>query len=330
MERERQRQQLQAEMSRHLNESENQSQPKTTTPYRTEFEEKLNAEKAMKIIETIQKQQSSAEQSAKRMNALKEKYIELEVEKNPLIAQHNDDKYKIPPLEYRLELIEEHAKNIETLQTRAEQLRETRQNVRLLEFKKKKDIDEKLSQAMQELGQAQDFFKNRFNVDPSQAYEEMKRSQEEIRIKKDALTVKRVRVQIIRDKQATLELEYHTKKLLNEIRPDYEQKQIDVLLEQMHQPPQSVREQQIRARVERRLETITDYSFEKAIENLPSYQAHLLTTMREQAKERKQLLKFEREQAFLTRYYQTQDKDERKRLLRVENERRNQTHELSR
>jgi hypothetical protein len=86
----------------------------------------------------------------------------------------------------------------------------------------------------------------------------------------------------------------------------------------------------VRERVERQLETITDHHFEKAIERLPSHQAQILTQIREQAKEREELLRYEREQAFLTRYYQTQDKDERKRLLRAEDERRNRAFDRSR
>jgi hypothetical protein len=126
--------------------------------------------------------------------------------------------------------LEEHAQNIEALQGRAAQLLESRRNVRLLEFKKKKDIDEKIALAGQELARSQDFFKNRFNVDPAQALEEFKRLQAEIRAKKDELKSKQIRVQIIKDKQATLELEYHTQKLLNEIHPDHER--ISQLLEQ--------------------------------------------------------------------------------------------------
>jgi predicted nucleic acid-binding Zn-ribbon protein len=63
--------------------------------------------------------------------------------------------------------------------------------------------------ASQELGHAQDFFKNRFNVDPTKAREELKRLQDEIRAKKDELNAKQVRVQIIREKQDAIELEYH-------------------------------------------------------------------------------------------------------------------------
>jgi hypothetical protein len=311
--------------ARHM---ENPIKSENEPPFVSALEERLKAEKAMQHMEKMREQQSSAEQTAKRMNELKEKYVELEATKNLLIAQYNRDKLEIPPLEYRAELMEEHAKNLEVLQGRAAQLQETRQKVRLLEFKKKKDLDEKLALATPELGRAQDFFKNRFRIDPNQAYEELKRLQDEIRAKQKELNAKQIIVQAIREKQDSIELAYHTQKLLNETRPDHEQ--ISHLLEQMRQPPKSIREQQIQERIERELNVIGDTSFQKVIDNLPPYEAHILTNIREQAKEREELLRFEREQAFLTRYYQTQDKDERKRLLREEDEQRNRAYERNR
>jgi hypothetical protein len=139
------------------------------TPFVSELERQLKAEKAMQHLEKMQAQQNNAEQIAKRMNALKEKIIAFEKEKISLIESHNQIKLDLPPLEYRAELVEEHAQNIETLQGRLEQLQESRQNIRLLEFKKKKETDEKIALAGQELGRAYDFFKKRFNVDPAQA-----------------------------------------------------------------------------------------------------------------------------------------------------------------
>ncbi len=299
---------------------ENPIDPEVEPPFVSELERHLKAEKAMQHLEKMQEQQNNAEQIVKRMTALKENFIALEKEKTSLIELHNHVSLELPPLEYRAELLEEHAQNIETLQGKTAQLLESRQNVRLLEFKKKKEVDAKIEQARQELARAQDFFKNRFNADPTKALEEIKRLQTEIRAKKNELKTTHVRVQIIRDKQAVLELEYRIQKLLNEIHPDYER--ISQLLEQIDKPPESVRERQIRERAERHLETITDHYFEKAIEKLPAHQAQILTNIREQTKEREALLKFEREQDFLTRYYATQNKKERERLLREDNERR--------
>ncbi|MDR0470364.1 MAG: MobA/MobL family protein [Nitrososphaerota archaeon] len=303
---------------------ETESEP----PYVSSLEKQLKAEKASQHLEKMQEQQSSAEQTAKRMNEIKERFIELETAKISLIDQHNKDKYEIPNMEYRAELLEEHAQNIEVLQNRIAQLQEARQNVRMFEFKQKKDIDEKIARATQELGKAQDYFRNRFNVDPSQAAEELQRLQEEIRTKKDELNTKQIKVQTIREKQTALELEYHTQKLLAETRPNHEQ--INSLLEQTHQPPKSVRDKILRERIEHQLNIISDASFQRVIEKLPTYQAHILSDIREQAKEHEQLLKFEREQAFLTQYYQTTDKKAREQLLKADDERRTQSYDRTR
>jgi hypothetical protein len=297
---------------------ENPIEPEAESPFVSELESQLKAEKAMQHLEKMQaaqfqlnssfwlrtpdatplagelrlEQQNNAEKIAKRMTALKESFIALEKEKNSLIERHNQGERELPPLEYRAELLEEHAENLAVLQGRLEQIRETRRNARLLEFKKKKDIDEKIEQAAQELGRAQDFFKNRFNADPSQAAEVLKRLQAEIRTNKDELNVKQIIVQAIRKKQEKLEVEYHTQKLLNDTRPDHER--ISQLLEQMRNTPQSVREQQLQERVERQLNVISDYYFEKAIENLPAHQAQILVNIREEAKEREHLKELER------------------------------------
>jgi hypothetical protein len=307
---------------------ENSIETEAEPSFVSALEKQLKAEKAMQYLEKMQEQRNNAEQIAKRMSDLKEKFITFEKEKNSLIESHNQVKFELPPLEYRAELLEEHAQNIGALQGRAAQLRESRRNVRLLEFKKKKDIDEKIVLATQDLGRAQDFFENRFNVDPAQAREELKRLQAEIRAKKDELKAKQVRVQIIREKQGVIELKYHTQKLLNDTRPDNEQ--ITHLIEQMRNPPQSARDRQLHERIEHQFNVISDYYFEKAIETLPQRQAQILTTIHEQAKEREELLKFEREQDFLTRYYQTQDKDERKRMIKEEIERRNRAFDRGR
>jgi hypothetical protein len=263
--------------------------------YVSELEKQLKAEKAMQYIEKMQVQHDTAEKTAKRMNALKENYIVLEKEKIPLIEKHNKDKYELPPLEYRAEQMDEHAENIEALQNRLEQLQKNRRNLRLFDLKQKKDTDAQIAQATQSLERAQDFFKNHFHIDPTQAAEELKRLHEEIRAKKDELNTKQIIVQAIRKKQATIELTYHTQKLLNETRPN--QQQITHLLEQMHQPPESTLDRLLQEQINRRLNIIPDEKFQKVIENLPPYQARILTTIREQAKERQRLIEAEKDRS---------------------------------
>jgi hypothetical protein len=48
-------------------------------------------------------------------------------------------------------------------------------------------------------------------------------------------------------------------------------------------------------RIDRRLNIIPEESFQKVIENLPEHQAQILTTIREQAKERQRLIEAKKE-----------------------------------
>ena len=177
------------------------------TPFVSELEKQLKTEKAIQHIEKMQAQQHDAANIAKHMSDLRDLYVELEVEKVSLMETHNAVKHDLPPLEYRAELLDEHIRNIDALQGRAAQLQEVRRNLSLFEFKKKKDADEKIRRAEQEIIKAQEFFGKRFHIDPAQAHEELRRLHEEIRMKKDDLNTKQILVQTIREKQEKLELE---------------------------------------------------------------------------------------------------------------------------
>jgi hypothetical protein len=262
------------------------------SPFISELEKHLKAEKAMQHIEKM-RPPLNAQEIAKHMNALKEDYFVLEVEKILLMETHNADRHDLPPLEYHAELVDEYVKNIDTLHGRAAQLQESRRNVSFLDFKGKKDTDEKIRRAEQEIKKARDFFKNRFHIDPAQAHEELKRLQEEIRIKKDELNEKQILVQAIRKKQEKLELEYHTQKLLAETRPDHHQ--ITQIIEEMNKTPDTIHDKLLYEQIDRRLNTLAQEHFQKVIENLPPYQAHILTTIREQAQKRKLLIEQKKE-----------------------------------
>jgi archaellum component FlaC len=63
----------------------------------------------------------------------------------------------------------------------------------------------------------------------------------------------------------------------------------------MSSPPESTREKRLYEQISHHLNTIAEENFQKVIENLPPYQAHILTTVREQAKELERLLEQEKE-----------------------------------
>jgi hypothetical protein len=270
---------------------EKPTDPDNESSFVSELEKQLKAEKAMQHIEKMQ--QLNAKKIAEHMNALKENYFALEAEKILLMETHNAVKRELPSLEYHAEIMDEHVKNIETLQGRTAQLQEARRNLSLLDFKQKKDADEKILQAEQEITKSQDFFKNRFHINAAQAHAEIKRLQEEIRVKKDELATKQILVQAIRKKQEKLELEYHTQKLLNETHPDHQQ--ITRLLEKMNSPPEAIRDKLLYDQINRRLNTLAEEHFQKVIANVSPYEAHILTTIRKQAKERERLIELAKE-----------------------------------
>jgi hypothetical protein len=66
-------------------------------------------------------------------------------------------------------------------------------------------------------------------------------------------------------------------------------------LAQIHHQPESTRDKLLQERIERQLNVITEQNFQKVIDTLPPYQAHILSTLREQTKERDRLIDAKRE-----------------------------------
>ncbi|MDR0492233.1 MAG: MobA/MobL family protein [Nitrososphaerota archaeon] len=127
------------------------------------------------------------EKTVQHLNNLREDYITLEKELAELITQRNEERQEIPRLTFRAENIDEHAKNIEALQSRITELQETRQNLNFLQWVKKQEADKAIKHAEKEALRAQIFFKNRFGTDHTQAPEEIKRINEKVREKESDL-----------------------------------------------------------------------------------------------------------------------------------------------
>lgn len=177
--------------------------------------------------------------------------------------------------------MDEHAKNIEVLQSKVAKLQETRQHLHFLQWVKKQEADEAIKQAQHEARRAEIFFKNRFYIDPFEAPEEIKGIQEKIRKKADLMTKNTVILDII-DTQDKVLLGYHTQKLLAQTRHDKDH--LDKLLQQMKPPPETVRDRLLQERINRRLNIIPDESFQKVIEKLLSQHAQTLINTRKHVK----------------------------------------------
>jgi len=226
----------------------------------------------------------TAEITAQHLSKLRDDYITHEKNLSELIAQRNEIREEIPRLNFRSESMDEHAKNIEVLQSRITELQETRQNLNLLQWTKKQETNQAIKRAEQETHRAEIFFKNRFYIDPPEASEEIKRIREKIRIKESGITTKNAAILDIMDTQDKILLDYHTHKLLAKSRPNG--KQLDKLLEKLNKPPETVRDRLLYERIDRRLNSIPNESFQKVIKNLPENQAKTLIEQRTRAEEK--------------------------------------------
>jgi len=242
----------------------------------------------------------TTEKTAKHLNKLRDDYITLEKDLSELITTRNEIREEIPRLNFRAENMDEHAKNIEALQSRIAELQQTRQNLNFLQRTKKQETNQALKHAEQETRRAEIFFKNRFGIDPNQTPDEIKRLQKIVREKQTDLNTKNAAILNIMDTQDKILLDYHTQKLIVQTRPNSQQ--IDKLLEHMNTPPESVRDRLLQERIDRRLNIIPDQDFQRVIEKLPQYQTQTLieqrkraeTVKREQEKSRERIRIIER------------------------------------
>jgi DNA repair exonuclease SbcCD ATPase subunit len=146
-------------------------------------------------------EEHTAEKTAQHLNKLREYYTAREKELTELIEARNEIRQEIPRLTYRAEQIDEHAKNIETLQGKVAKLQEIRQNLKLFQWTRKKEIAEAIKHAEQDALRAEIFFKNRFGINPDQAPEEITRIQKKAREKSLDLRTKNAAILNIIDTQ---------------------------------------------------------------------------------------------------------------------------------
>ena len=223
---------------------------------------------------------------AEHLNKLKEYYTKLEKDLVALIPERNKIREELPRLNYRAESMDEHAQNIEVLQSKVAKLQENRQNMRFLQWKKKQEADTAIKHAEHELKRAEIFFKNRFYIDPPEVPEEIKRIQKTVREKEADLMTKNAAILEIMDTQDKVLLGYHTQKLLAEA--DHDKNQLSQLLEKLNKAPENIRDRQLQERIDRRLNIIPDESFRKVLEKLPPEHAQTLIEHRKRTQEIKQ------------------------------------------
>jgi hypothetical protein len=224
----------------------------------------------------------TAEKTGEYLNKLKEQYTAFEKELVELITQRNEERQEIPRLTFRVENIDEHAKNIDVLQIQIAELQESRQNLNILQWIKRQEADKAIKHAEREALRAQIFFKNRFGIDHTQAPEEIQRIQKTVREKETDLMTKNAAILEIMNTQDKILLSYHTQKLLAETQ--HNKDQLNQLLEKLNKPPENIRDRLLQERIDRRLNIIPNESFQKVLEKLPQEYAQTLIEERKRIK----------------------------------------------
>ena len=249
------------------------------------LEAELRVERAVQFVERM----GERREIAGRMNELREDYIAGDKELNGLIRENNEDRQEVPRLSFYAETLDEHAKNIVTLQNKVAQLQAERQNLSFWSGQLKKEKDSEIERTEEKSKAAQHYFKNTYHISPDEVPAEIRRVQEKVQIKEKDIAAKTARISTLSERQAEILFEYHTQNLLAEIRPDKEQ--IIQLLERLKKPSETVSERIEYEQAYRRLNTLTSETFQKVIENLPYTQAQTLTEQRNrvQAQERDRL-----------------------------------------
>jgi hypothetical protein len=241
------------------------------------------------------------------MNVLNDNYVELDKELSAILRGIEVSKQENWQLGFLADyIVDEHVKNLDVMRGTASKLQMERQKMSFWDGKRKKEIDIEIEKVLGNIRVAQHNFKKEYGFDLDQAPAEIKRIREKIRENKDALNKNTARILEIKERQAAIELEYRTRKLLNELRPDREQ--IEKSLEKMNnlnspaegvasgvrsqtfdsarphaaKSPESVRERLRQNEITRRLNTITKETFQKIIEKLPEPQAQTLIKLREE------------------------------------------------
>jgi hypothetical protein len=253
-----------------------------------ELEQQLKAEKATQIAEKLQEQRAAreeAEKIRKSMNELQEKYITTDSKMYDFIDMRNEANYHLPSLNYRAENIDEHTKNIESLQNSLATLRRRRKKAHLWEIQLKKDLDREIERVEDELRIARAHFKVSYGIEPEQAPEEIKRIEEKIKTYTNNLK-QAEQIPELSKELAAIEKEYHKQKIFIQTHPDRDL--IEKRLSQPKKPPETVRDRLQYERINRRLNTIAEHNIEDIIRDCERQEAQMVRDLMSRYREEQQ------------------------------------------
>ncbi|MDR0470236.1 MAG: MobA/MobL family protein [Nitrososphaerota archaeon] len=256
-----------------------------------ELEQHLKDEKAAQIAEKLQQQRAAREEAqkiTKHLNELEKNYITTDNEINALTDVRDEANYHLPSLNYRLENIDEHTQNTETVQNRHTTLRQQRKKAHFWEIRLKRDLDRKIEQVEDKLLDARAHFKVRYGIEPEQAPQEIKRIEEKIKTYTDKLK-KAAQIPELSKKLKDIEKEYHKQKILIQTHPDKEL--IEKLLSRPKPPPETVRERLQYERINQRLNTITEHNIEDIIRDCERQNTQMVRDLMSRYREEQQRIR---------------------------------------
>jgi len=210
--------------------------------------------------------------------------IETEEELNRLKDKRREMKESLPRLHYRAELFDEHTENIDTWQTKTNQLKAERQKLFVWNVKRKKELDKAIELAEGELRVARHYFEKHFRVKPENAHAERERLQEVITQRERALQATEEKIAELTQKLEIIDLERQKFRILLDIHP--KKQQIEKILERPTSRTAPTHERKLNFNVERDLHLLSERDFQKILDRLPQEQVEAVLNMREQSFQR--------------------------------------------
>jgi len=142
---------------------------------------------------------------AKRSAKVRGIHIALDRELRVLRAERVEDEKEIRRLDVRIEKNDEDAKNIRTLNDRLVQLQAEHQILRVLELKRKREIDKEIKLVEGDIRAAEYYFRENYGVTPNEASVDIERTRKQKEIVKAVLDERNKRIESLAGKLRIIE-----------------------------------------------------------------------------------------------------------------------------
>jgi len=218
---------------------------------------------------------------AQNMHKLKENYITLEKEVHTLQGAISESGREMNDFRVQAEEIIERARNIKSMKERLQRLKNERHKMGA--FDRKTDVDSQIKQLEQSHNQAANYFNREYKIIPEQSQTEVTRLEIKAESKRHLQEKLQDKIKpLIEQKELTL-LQYQRQKLLIEINRNKEQiyKRLYELEKESQVYKNLVKDDLLRVRSERLLDTINERNFAEIMKSIDKEQAEKLIKWQE-------------------------------------------------